>query len=575
MRRLLCLVVVVGCGTEAADAPDAGVDAGPPDAYLDLSGPVFEPSHVVDVSITMAPADWDELRLQTRTLGSIIEGDCLAQPFPSPFTHFTASITVDGTSFPAVSIKKKGFLGSLDPAKPSLKVKFDEFVTGQEYLGLEKLTLNNSHQDPSYIRQCLAYQAFATAGVVVPRCNFAHVRVNGADLGIYVNVESMDHHLTKKRYADGTGQIYEGSLSDFRTSWINTFDPKGDGDRSDLVPIATVLETATDANLVSALEPYVDLEKFMTYWAMEIITNHWDGYANDRNNFFVYHDPTSNKLEFIPWGVDATFQSNATFGNLGSTTGPVAIAAGGMLANRLFKNPPTHQMILDRERALLASSWNEVTMLAEIDRMVALIGPVIDGVEGTGWRTAVTEVRGFVNGRRAALNNALDAGPTWTDPLPAYPCLDVVARVEGTFSAKYGTLNNVDPLNTGSGTFTITLMSGGLVTVLTPVGAASGNDPNAPPGNPSAVIQVFGQRASDGHVFVVSVGIPRPRFVPRDVSVGFFDAIGGVFEFDPGTNTTAYVGYMLGNMTLTQASAATNADVAGSFRANADVQGMP
>ena len=173
--RCLLVVAVGGCGIRAGSGPDAGSMRLPPDAYVDLSGPVFEPDHIVDVAITMAPADWDALRMQTRTIASIIEGDCLAQPAPSPFTTFHAAITIDGTTFPDVGIKKKGFLGSLDPTKPSLKVKLDEYVAGPEYLGLEKLTLNNSHQDPSFVRQCVAYQVFAAAGIVVPRCNFAHV----------------------------------------------------------------------------------------------------------------------------------------------------------------------------------------------------------------------------------------------------------------------------------------------------------------------------------------------------------------------------------------------------------------
>jgi len=34
----------------------------------------------------------------------------------------------------------------------------------REYLGLERLTLNNANQDPSHIRTCLAYQMFTAAG---------------------------------------------------------------------------------------------------------------------------------------------------------------------------------------------------------------------------------------------------------------------------------------------------------------------------------------------------------------------------------------------------------------------------
>lgn len=574
MRGVLLAVVVAACGADPGSVPpDAGADAVPADAYVDLSGPVFAPDHIVDVSITMAPADWDGMRVQTRTFNSVIEGDCLAQPAPSPFETYHASITIDGVTFSDVGIKKKGFFGSLDSNKPSLKIKLDDFVAGQEYLGLEKLTLNNSHQDPSYVRQCVAYQVFASAGIVVPRCNFAHVRVNGRDLGIYVNVETIDHHLTKKRYADGTGNLYEGTLSDFRKDWLGTFDAKGGGDRSDLVGIANVIDHAPDATLVADLSAYIDVDRFITYWAMEIVTNHWDGYANNRNNFFVYHDPTTNKLDFIPWGPDGALQPQATFGPLGATTGPVAVAANGALAYRLFALPATRAQFIARQRELLASAWNPAAILVEIYRMEALISPIVDSVQGTAWHANVAGVRQFVNGRRAALTAALDAGPTWTDPLPAYPCLDVVAHVTGTFSTKFGTMA-ADPFASGTGTMSITI--GNTTTTLTPVGAKSGYDPNPPAGQQAqAIVQVFGRRASDGHIIAVSMSIAPATFFPRDGNLGFFDAFGLVFDYNPTTNTSAVVGYMLGDIKLTEASVTNNANVSGSFAANADQQGTP
>ncbi|HSD89592.1 MAG TPA: CotH kinase family protein, partial [Kofleriaceae bacterium] len=434
MRRTCFLVALAAaaCDSSSDVGPDAAPDtAASPDAFVDQSGPLFEPNHIVQVAVTMAEADWDAMRVQTRTF-DFIEGACLSQPPPSPFTTFHASITVDGASFADVGVKKKGFFGSLDATKPSLKIKLDEYVVGQEYLGLEKLTLNNSHQDPSFVRTCLAYEVFSSAGIVAPRCNFAHVTVNGRDMGIYVNVETIDHHMTKSRYADGTGNIYEGTLSDFRKYWTGTFDGKGGGDGTDLTPVANVVDGSLDSTFVSDLAQYIDVDKFINYWATEILTNHWDGYANDRNNYFVYHDPTTNKLDFIPWGPDGALQPNATFGPLGSTTGPVAVAANGAIPYRLFSLPGTKQQFLDRQRALLSSIWNEATLLAEVNRMETLITPIENAYEGTAWHANVDGVRNFVNNRRATLTAALDAGPTWTDPLPGYPCLEVVAHVTGS-----------------------------------------------------------------------------------------------------------------------------------------------
>jgi hypothetical protein len=305
---------------------------------------------------------------------------------------------------------------------------------------------------------------------------------------------------------------------------------------------------------------------------METITNHWDGYANDRNNFFVYHDPTTDKLDFIPWGVDATFQPDATFGKLGETAGPIAVAANGFVAHRLFQIPQTKQRYLDRQRQLLTSAWNESKLLAEIDRMEKLIAPIVDPLEGTAWHADVAGIRGFVNGRRAKLTAALDAGPTWSAPLSSYPCLTIVARVSGTFSTTWGTMGAPDPFTTGTGTMTLEM--GGQTMTLTPVGSKAGYDPNPPQGqSPQAVVQVFGVRSSDNHIIAVSMAFNPAWFVPRDGNLGFFDSIGLVFDYNPTTMQTSVVGFMLGTFTLTQASTTNGQPVAGSFRANADAQG--
>ena len=118
--------------------------------------------------------------------------DCLDGPPDDVFSWFEATVTVDGESLAQVGVRKKGFLGSLSKVKPSLKVRFDKFTDGQLLGGaMKRLTLNNAQQDPSMINTCMAYHIFASAGLPVPRCNFATVAVNGENLGLYVHVESM------------------------------------------------------------------------------------------------------------------------------------------------------------------------------------------------------------------------------------------------------------------------------------------------------------------------------------------------------------------------------------------------
>src|SRR5689334_11371289 len=115
MRSTLLLVLAAvglaacgGGGDDTALGPDAGPpppDAAP-DAGPDLTGPLFAPEHVLDVRIDVAPADWDLIRHQNRSIGDLL-GACLMAPFVSPFTYVEATVTVDGTRLERVGLRKK------------------------------------------------------------------------------------------------------------------------------------------------------------------------------------------------------------------------------------------------------------------------------------------------------------------------------------------------------------------------------------------------------------------------------------------------------------------------------------
>ena len=90
-----------------------------------------------------------------------------------------------------------------------------EYVEGQNLHGVDNITLNNSVQDPSLIRQCIGYQLFTDAGYPSPQCNFAHVYVNGTDLGIYVHVEPIKRTFLRTHFDEDDGDLYEGTVSDF------------------------------------------------------------------------------------------------------------------------------------------------------------------------------------------------------------------------------------------------------------------------------------------------------------------------------------------------------------------------
>jgi hypothetical protein len=536
---MLVLAALVACHDGTIDVADSDtiehVGPGP-----DLSGPLFEPDHVVEVEVTLDPADWAALSAQGHEVLDLLGGECLAQPFESPYTYFHAAVTVDGTAFDDVGVRKKALLGSASVEKPGLKVKFDEYEDGA-YLGLDKLTLNNSVQDASITHQCLGYEVFAAAGLAAPRCNFAHVVVNGADLGVYVNVESPDDRFLARQFDDPDGTLFEGTLSDFRDGWTGTFAQKTNEETDESARLDAVTDAidAPDDELLGSLDGVIDLDEYLDFWATEVLIGHWDGYAGNTNNFFVYANPADDgRFTFMPWGIDATFQSRDPFGSFRS------VVANAALPRRLYRHPEGRERYVAALRGVVDRAWDEDTLDREADRMELLVLPYIDGDHHAGFVDGQNATRDFIVHRRADLEAELDDPPAWDADLRGPPCLVEVGTVDATFTTTWGTLNVTDPFTTG--TAELSVIYDGYPFPFEQFGAVAGIiDPAGE--HPGAV-------ALGARINADTFMIPYLQFDPAAVVVGtempFEAGAGALLYQSPDTNGQLVQGAYFGPGTL-------------------------
>ena len=92
----------------------------------------FDPSSIIRVDITIDDEDWNSLRNETRSFFTEFTGDCMSEPFYSPYNYYSAEVTIDDETHSNVGVRKKGFIGSQSTVKPSLKINVDEYVEGQD-----------------------------------------------------------------------------------------------------------------------------------------------------------------------------------------------------------------------------------------------------------------------------------------------------------------------------------------------------------------------------------------------------------------------------------------------------------
>ncbi len=530
-------------------------------AEIDLSDLVYDVAEVLQVEITMAEADWDELRWQTRDFLDVLGPGCLDGPADKVFTWFEADVAIDGEVFGTVGVRKKGFLGSLSDTRPSLKVRLDKYVAAQELHTVSRLTFNNNQQDPSRLQTCLTYSVFTAAGLPAPRCSWAHVYVNGKDLGIYSNVEPVKRPFLERHFGTTDGDLYEGTLSDFRPEWMNTFEAKtSETDESKAVVLAVIdaLEEDDD-ELEAALEELIDLDQFFEFWAAEVLVSHWDGYAGNTNNFYIYADPADEgRLSFVPWGADGTFgdlskepedpkdpDEEAAAGEdddeEGLTSEP-GVMLTGALPHRLWELEEMRDRYVDTIEALLDEAWDEEALSEEVSRLIGMLSPELVGPSLPPFLAAAANLHDRIAHRRAHLEAALvDGPPDWHPPLREGICLETIGTVHSELETTWAAAETQDPFQAGTGSLLVELEEGEPPPIFA-VGVIAGPDDEDPTGETAvlATLASIGEERLLAHLVKLPTELVQPN-VSYPLGFDGFESL--LFILDFGEDTPEEEGF--------------------------------
>jgi spore coat protein H len=517
-----------GCGSSDTTPTDSD-DFFVPAIVGDVSEDIFDEERLIQVTVNMPDADFAVMRLEGRTLSSILSS-CPASDFE--YSDFSASVNIDGELVENVAIRKKGFLGSNSSVRPSIKLNFDTHVDGRTFKGMKRMTLNNDRQDPSHTHQCMAYDMFRAAGLVAPRCNLAQVIINGEDMGVYSQIESIKKPFLELNFADKTGNLYEAQIADFGIHLNDKFELKTNktlNDRSDLTQLSDLLNgSLTDDAFVAALGSVIDVPEFIKFWAVEALIGHWDSATGNVNNFYIYHDPTDDLFHFIPWGTDAAFTSENPFK---PNSGP--LYRNISIASRLFDIGSTRQLYFDAINDLLLNQWNEVELLAKLDTLQALSQAPDQTLEHMKTFISGDDSQGIISQRDlllSAMNGEIDQ-TTYLLPDEANSCIEPQATT--TLTASFESKSPYD-----SGSFTFIDELGVEMTASMDILAFAPGDVK-----PDALKHSISESTEPGVVTLILVGAgPAPTYTNSYVlvvSVESPDYVAGDHDFvGLGTNVT-------------------------------------
>lgn len=224
-----------------------------------------------------------------------------------PYTYVQGAFVYRDRRYAPVGVRLKGN-SSFEPItdKPAWKIKFNEYVDGGRFYGLERLTLNNNVWDATCMSENLGYRVFREAGSPAPRTGYANVTLGGESYGLYTVVEAADDVWVDHTWPGSEGGLWEMTRECDFTSDCSCFEEQWQGEDYDPQALREVCEAVATGDLETIREVF-DWPATLAFWASERVANHPDSYTYNLNNYHIYHDPGPDELSFSPWGGDSMF----------------------------------------------------------------------------------------------------------------------------------------------------------------------------------------------------------------------------------------------------------------------------
>jgi hypothetical protein len=250
----------------------------------------------------------------------------------------------------AFSIKNSGNR-TLRAPKRSWRIILDGTGPDNRLAGMTRINLKAMYNDPSQMREALAWRLFGIAGVAAPRHTYAKLAFGETYRGLFSVIEQVDRRFLRDHFGENRhGNLYKTGCRDigcatlaYRTgpdgddSGRQYFIPgpaertyrlktnKNDPEANTYDDLALFIRTingiglrggeerfGTDA-FREAVDGIMDVSAFLRWAAVNMLLGSWDNYYATPSNYYLYNSGRkgaakdfvgSPYFHFIPWDYD-------------------------------------------------------------------------------------------------------------------------------------------------------------------------------------------------------------------------------------------------------------------------------
>ena len=342
---LFLSIIFSACATDESeiittiDTPDWTEETHGKSAVPDYST-VFPQDKVQRIDITISSDDWDAIQSDLASMPRTRPGETIDGTFDPIW--ISCDLFYNEKQWYKVGIRVKGNSSlqstySSGIKKFSFKLDFDQFeslypaIKDQRFYGFKQLNLNNNFEDKSLIRDKIAGDLFRDFGLPMAKSAYYEVYINyqgtSQYFGLYTLVEEVDNTVIKTQFVNGNGNLYkpEGTAASFALGKYNTSDfyKKTNESSSDWTDVKSLYDALHSELRISdpkawreLLESKMNVNLYIRWLAANTVMQNWDTYGKMTHNYYLYNDPSTSKLVWIPWDNNEALQDGKMGGSI-------------------------------------------------------------------------------------------------------------------------------------------------------------------------------------------------------------------------------------------------------------------
>ena len=305
--RICIIIAAAACIIAALFLSGDKLGITPVSSVPEYSVRIFDDSYVHHIDIQID--DWDKFLEE------------------APEEEYTeCDVEIDGELFTSIGLRAKGnnsrrLVEEYGLDRYSLKIEFDHFQEGNTYYGLDKMSLDSSFQDNSYLKNYMTYDMMSFMGVPSPLCSYVRVTVNGEDWGLFLAVEEPEEAFARRNFGADYGMLYKPdyrSLEDanndvalkYTTDNPEEYDnifrhAKFDCTESDQQRLIQALKVLSEGQ-GTELESAVNVDEVLRYFTVQVFVVNLDSYLGKTgHNYFLYEE--NGVISILPWDYNLAF----------------------------------------------------------------------------------------------------------------------------------------------------------------------------------------------------------------------------------------------------------------------------